>query len=112
MITEKTKADKVYFILFGKIKLKEASKEQYYGICKVGWPIGEEVLLNNSTSYIDTAQAGNDIGIIHITLDELAQIKDKTDPADWTRFIKRLKKFAFLKKVMRKINLIDNDYHF
>eukprot|EP00344_Euplotes_crassus_P004580 CAMPEP_0197007904 /NCGR_PEP_ID=MMETSP1380-20130617/42833_1 /TAXON_ID=5936 /ORGANISM="Euplotes crassus, Strain CT5" /LENGTH=112 /DNA_ID=CAMNT_0042428215 /DNA_START=20 /DNA_END=355 /DNA_ORIENTATION=+ len=105
IITNKSKADRIYFVLFGLIRLKELSKEEYYGICKVGWPIGEELLLNSGSEYTDTAQAGNEVGIIYITLSEFDEIQKGTDKSEYSRFLRRLQKFSFMKKLMRRVNL-------
>ncbi|CAI2364595.1 unnamed protein product [Moneuplotes crassus] len=109
VIPKKAKPDRIYFVLFGLIRLKEATQDEYYGICKVGWPIGEEVLLESAEAHYDTAQAGNTAGVIYITLEELEKIKEGTSPEEYERFIKRLKKFSFLKKIMRKVNLEKDD---
>lgn len=35
-------ADRIYFILYGLVRLTEYGKSTYYGIVQCGWPIGEE----------------------------------------------------------------------
>lgn len=74
------KADKIYFILFGMVKVQEVNQCEYYGIIKTGWPIGEEIFLDKKDKYIDSAQAGAEVGMIYITLAELKQIEEKMDP--------------------------------
>jgi hypothetical protein len=40
------------------IKLIVAAEEQYYGICKIGWPNGEEIFADK-----DIEHAGSDFEI-------------------------------------------------
>ena len=106
IITKKDAADKIYFVLFGVVKLTEqANTGEYYGIIKTGWPIGEELFIDGQTAYTDTAQAGSEVGLIYITLEEMKKVLKGTAPDSFERFQKRLKKYAFLKKIMRKENL-------
>ena len=93
------KADKIYFILFGMVKVQEVKQSEYYGIIKTGWPIGEEIFLEKKDKYTDSAQAGAEVGMIYITLEELKQIEEKMDPkvSSFQRFI-LLKRFYFVFK--------------
>lgn len=64
---------------------------------------------------IDFAEAGKEVGTIYITKDEMAQIERemaKNGQAEqYQRFLKRLKKYQFLKTLMRKVNLeLDKKY--
>ena len=66
-------------------------------------------IVDGSDQFLDTADAGGDVGTIYLTIDEINEIekamKDSGKTDDFKRFYKRLEKYAFLKEVMRKVNL-------
>jgi hypothetical protein len=36
------------------IKLIVAAEEQYYGICKIGWPNGEEIFVDKDIANVES----------------------------------------------------------